>query len=96
MSIKKGKTRIIITLPDTQIAWIKNMAKKSNITVSKFISWFFARKAEEIYVFLKFKEQRPTKAELDEMIDMTRYDQLSRFKHGQELDELFDEEDEDD
>lgn len=96
MSIKKGKTRIIITLPDSQISWIKNMAKKSNITVSKFISWFFARKAEELYIFLKFKEQRPTKAELDEMIDMTRYDQLSKFKYGQELDELFDEDEEDD
>lgn len=95
MSIKKGKTRIIITLPDTQIAWIKNMAKKSKLTVSKFISWFFARKAEEIYLFLKFKEDRPSKAELDEMIDMTRYSELTRIKHQNNLDKYFDEEDED-
>lgn len=68
MSIKQGKSRIIIALPDEQIKWLTAMSRKARVTKSKFISWFLARKADELYNFLKFEENKPSQEEMEQLL----------------------------
>ena len=72
MSIKKGKERIILTLPEKQVEWLRKMSKKADKTPSKFISIFLARKADELYNFLKFQETKPTDEELEELLKVIK------------------------
>lgn len=70
MSIKKTNERIIITLPTTQVKWLESMSKKAEISKSKFVSYFLARKADELYNFMKFNENKPTPQELEELMEI--------------------------
>lgn len=72
MAVKKGKSRIIITLPDEQIKWLKSMTKRSKLTLSKYISWLLAKKVEELYYVLKFNENKPTDEELKTIYEIAK------------------------
>lgn len=72
MAVKKGKTRVIITLPDEQLNWLKSMTKRTHLTLSKYISWLMAKKAEELYMLLHINENRPSDAELKSILEVAR------------------------
>ena len=72
MAIKLGKERIIITLPENQVKWLESMAKRAKKTKSQFISIFLARKADELYNFLKYEENKPSPEDLDEMMKIIK------------------------
>lgn len=72
MSIKQGKSRIIIALPDEQIKWLTAMSRKAGVTKSKFISWFLARKADELYNFLKFNDEKPSPQEMEQLLKIIK------------------------
>lgn len=70
--IKKGKSRIIITLPDTQIEWLQKTCKRAGLTLSKYISWLMAKKIEEIYLILKYNENKPSDEEINQILEIAR------------------------
>ena len=72
MAINNTKTRIIITIPKSQAEWIDKMAKKAQVSRSKYISWFMARKADELYTFMSFDEAKPSQEDLDEIIKIIK------------------------
>lgn len=39
MAVKKGNTRIIITVSEKQADWLRKTASKTNMSVSKLIKW---------------------------------------------------------
>lgn len=61
--VKKGNERIILTLPEKQVAWLRKMAKKAKITPSEYIKWILCRKAEELVKFLHYTEA-------DDLVDL--------------------------
>lgn len=52
--IKKGNERIILTLPEKQVAWLRKMAKKAKTTPSQYIKWILCKKFEEIWKFFRY------------------------------------------
>lgn len=72
MSIRKDKERIIISLPINQIKWLESMSKRAGISKSKFISWYLARKAYELYQVLKLNENKPSDEEMEEILDIVK------------------------
>ena len=55
--INQNNERITITISKAQAQWIKTICKKASITISKYISWTLAKKAEEL---LKVLNQNTT------------------------------------
>lgn len=57
MAVKKGKTRIIFTLPDEQAKWLKKTAKKTGITTSTLIRWLIDKNVSNIQRWARTKEE---------------------------------------
>lgn len=67
--VKNNKKRVMITLPKKQLEWLEGFCKNHNKTISKYISYMLAHKAEEMLLFLKIDEENIyTREELDEII----------------------------
>lgn len=63
--VKKENQRVIITLTKKQVCWLKNGAKKLNISVSKFVKWLISKNISQLLA-----QWDPKK--LDEMIKIAK------------------------
>lgn len=64
--------RIRITLPPKQKKWLLDFCKTHKISVSKYISWMLAKKAEEMIEILRIDKNTYTEEELDEIVRILR------------------------
>lgn len=65
MAVKKGKTRIIFTLPIRQAEWLKNCADEMEISISKLIRWLIEKNIKNI-------QQWSTQEELETLIKIAK------------------------
>lgn len=63
--IKRGKTRIIFTLPNNQAEWLENCAKEIGISKSKLIRWLIDKNIKNI-------QQWATPEEIEALIKIAR------------------------
>lgn len=69
---KSRKKRVMITLPIKQVEWITQFCKDHRISVSHYISWMLAKKAEEMIDILRIDARQYTPEEYDEMINLIK------------------------
>lgn len=67
--VKNNKKRVMITLPKRQLEWAEKFAKEHGKTLSKFISYMLAHRADEMINFFEIDGNNYTKEELQEIIN---------------------------
>lgn len=68
--IKKGNSRIMITITDKQKKWLYKFCKNHSLTPSKYITWLLSKKAEEMLLLLNMKKNNIfTEEELMELVN---------------------------
>lgn len=73
MAVKANKKRVMITLPKAQAEWLEKFTKERDITISHYISWMLAKKAEEMIKILKIQNEKDySEAELHEILEIIK------------------------
>lgn len=73
MAVREDKERIYVTFTKKQVEWLRKWCKKHHITISEYLSYLCAKKAEEMLFYLRLmKSQEEAQEALQEAIRIAK------------------------